>query len=1002
VKPQTRQVQLQDLRNFTVQIRHASSADIVGTGILASSDGKILTCAHVVRDCGVEPRVAGAGPVGIYFPRANRGFQAHVAAFLPKHEDDVVILQIQDLDVPFGREQVAAIGAASGSEGNRFRSYGYSRLGSIAGRYVPGTIMGPVEGNADLGASLLLELVQLHTRDIRPGASGAAVLDDQRNLVVGIITSRWNPGGASEDDDIGWATDAGILSHAPFDFHLRANDVPLLVAPQSDLKVDASQMRVFRAGSDRIGELDIPSSQAESFVDREDLLQAISTDWSNTRHRVTCLVGPTGVGKTAAARMWIKRMTADSPLALPDMVFWHSFSSRADIDVFFEKAVSSLLTQGTDVSQYPSVAAKAEFLAALLPVKRFLFVLDGIDVLQQQSGNLVGQLENNDLRDFLKYFAGTGHHSFCLITSRLPILDLIGFTTYAQREVEPLTLSSSRELLSRLGLAPDEGQLMALLEACRGYPLALKVAASTLQTAPTSRAAPFAQTLLGSAQTLSASTIYQLILERLADLSTRELTILRVIGSFRTPPGRDALQAVLGATRHEPPVQVGLEDFTGSELASALEHLVAENWSSYDSRTHTYEVHPLVSEYLSAAPAQNDVLAEFQAIHERIEHYYLSLCESLRFRPSLEDLRPLGEALHHACRAGHYDAAYGILVDRIYQGKRRLIVNELGAWEAALTMLSDFFPEGVTSKEPLVKDPEKKSWLLNETGLALSIVGQLDAATDSYERSILVASESENWRSASNAYYNLAELRVLRGNLHYGMDAATRAADLALRSGDEKPLSISLACKAWISSLQGNLDQANAHFQEAQHVRRRMLPHRPYLTGLSGIWYADYLRRMHRRARAFSVTKANRVVATRYRWANELSRCHRLLGDLRADAGLKEAAQNHYGKAVEIARTTSNRMVLIEALLARGRWAGRQESNSHKALTDLRSGLEHAINGQFRLYEVDLRVALACTYFVSANRDAALPEAQRAQRLSREIGYHWGSVDAEAVLSQLQ
>ncbi len=40
-------VRLQNLRDFTVQIRDAND-QIVGTGIAVSTDGKIVTCAHVV------------------------------------------------------------------------------------------------------------------------------------------------------------------------------------------------------------------------------------------------------------------------------------------------------------------------------------------------------------------------------------------------------------------------------------------------------------------------------------------------------------------------------------------------------------------------------------------------------------------------------------------------------------------------------------------------------------------------------------------------------------------------------------------------------------------------------------------------------------------------------------------------------------------------------------------------------------------------------------------
>ena len=214
-------VRLQNLRDFTVQIRNANN-EIVGTGIAVSTDGKVVTCAHVVEAAGVNPRVANGANVGIYFPQVReverKNHQAKVRAFLSEYDDDVVLLQLIDDLAPLAPEQIAVLGTAFGSEGNNFRTYGFRHLAMYVAGWAEGIILGEVE--APIDKKLRLAPLQLNSNQIDAGMSGAAILDVERNLVVGFISETWYPQQSGKDSGTAWAVNATALAFPPFNLQV--------------------------------------------------------------------------------------------------------------------------------------------------------------------------------------------------------------------------------------------------------------------------------------------------------------------------------------------------------------------------------------------------------------------------------------------------------------------------------------------------------------------------------------------------------------------------------------------------------------------------------------------------------------------------------------------------------------------------------------------------------------------------------------------------------------
>ncbi len=1031
-------VQIQNLRDFIVQIRHAASDKIKGTGFVVSTDGKIVTCKHVVQDANVEKQAAEEVEVGVYFPQVKdpdmKSHRARVVGCFSEYDDDVVLLQLVGDTVFLSPEKIAVLGTVDESYNNNnpFRSYGYGKLekSKQISIYVQGEIMGHIEIEQSYDNRLQVNPVELRTRDIRPGVSGAPVLDTKRNLVVGIIAKRYNPGDSSVNDQFGWAVDAQVLSFSPMNLALQDVSVFEGSAPQLPSELEKPEGKpVLQPGIN----LNNAPPPLKEWVGRAEFLQNLDEDWTDPQRLITGLIGFGGEGKSSLTRRWLEKLlrNRNSFFPQPKGVFWWGFYDKSSVDEFFE-ALLTFLVEGIDPNSLPSAKVKAQVINAMLKSGRYLFVLDGLEVLQHQDGDDYGLLKSVDLRDWLREFAAVGHESFCLISSRAPLLDLIDFTTYTHRDVERLTVDEGRDLLRKLGVIGTDAELKKVVQEWDGYALVLSLLGSYLVDRFEGKIEHLKDIRAPTEAEPKYDRVRRVLRRYDEHLTEEERKFLEVFSAFRLPVPESALEPVfghdspqqspessppsppnLGGTRFQSPPSLG--DLGGKNLIDEtqegyvytvttsfepiVKRLVNYRILRYNSQARHYTTHPLIRAHYLERLQNNLTVA--QPVHRRIADYYLNSAGETPEKPTLDDLKPLIEAVHHLCQAGDYDEADNINWERINQRDRGVIIHKLGAYETNLSVMQSFFSKGDTSQEPQVSDPLTKGVILNNVGLCLMSLGRMDEAPPFYERGNAIALSRKDWHKASAGYQNLTELYAYLGKLTASAKAAREALTFARNAGSKEDECYSIKWQAWAAHLQGDLETASTAFQRAEALEREIEPDTLYLYSLRGIQHADHLRRVGDVDYARKVTKANLEICKEEHWLNQISWCHRVLGDLDADADNYDSAQSHYQEALKIARSITKRDVLIEALLARGRWLAKRGQVA-AARRDLDEALNYALAGGYRIYEADIRVSLAWAHLAAGNPSAAQREAEKAQRMSAEMGYHWGQVDAKEVLAKLE
>jgi len=183
------------LDSYIVEIRREKNLETVGTGFVISNNGIIVTAHHVVCEALGVPHgttLQSNTNIPIHFHQSGVSAQAKVLQDFQNIQFDVIIIQSES--IPEGINS-AVLSLSSDTKNHPFNSKGYRPLPPYQGPLASGEILGHI----DIPGTIDAKALQLRSREINLGMSGAPVEDATTGLVVGMINAIWKPGVDSAD-----------------------------------------------------------------------------------------------------------------------------------------------------------------------------------------------------------------------------------------------------------------------------------------------------------------------------------------------------------------------------------------------------------------------------------------------------------------------------------------------------------------------------------------------------------------------------------------------------------------------------------------------------------------------------------------------------------------------------------------------------------------------------------------------------------------------------------
>jgi tetratricopeptide (TPR) repeat protein len=265
----------------------------------------------------------------------------------------------------------------------------------------------------------------------------------------------------------------------------------------------------------------------------------------------------------------------------------------------------------------------------------------------------------------------------------------------------------------------------------------------------------------------------------------------------------------------------------------------------------------------------------------------------------------------------------------------------------------------------------------------------------------------KDWNNAARDASNLSELYLTSGDLPGALGSAHQSVELADSSQDAFLRMANRTTLADALHQEGQLDQAEALFREAEGMQKELQPEFSFLYSLPGFRYCDLLlsqgefSEVLRRAEYALeiVLKGSKTLLDIALNILSLGRAHLLQAQGAKKPDYTQAA-DHLERAVTGLREAGQLQYIPLGLLARAEMQ-RAMKEYERAQADLEEAHTIATRGGMRLYEADYHLGYARLYLAMGKKDKAREHWEKAKKMVDEMGYHRRDGEVEELEKEL-